>query len=100
METILRAQTYLSIATDITAAYAQISATSLRPAINRMEHLARVDEKEWEPTRVDFDHWYQDAVYKINEVAADTNAAIEMNARGRIRVLERKIIEAEERTRT
>ena len=96
LEAALQIQGRFSVISDISSAYVKISNTCIREAINRMELLSKVSESDWERKREEFDIWCLEAVDKIHSISKDTSDHIGETMQNRIKMLERRAIEAAE----
>lgn len=92
----MQIQGRFSVISDISSAYVKISNTCIREAINRMELLSKVDESDWELERKGFNKWCLEAIDKIHCISKDTSDNIGETMQRRIKMLERRAIEAAE----
>ena len=90
----LKIQGQFSAIADISGAYVTISDGYIRKAIDKMEHLATVDDSKWDQERDRFTSWCQEAVVGINGITRNASANMGGNMNKRIGMLELLAIEA------
>jgi hypothetical protein len=92
----LKIQGQFSAINDISGAYVAISDGYIRKAIDKMEHLATVDDKQWDAERDKFTEWCKDAVAGIGSITRQTSADMGPRMTEQLEMLQRLAIEAAE----
>lgn len=92
----MQIQGQFSAIADVSSAYVMISGNYIRKAIDKMEHLATIEDSKWNEARKEFTAWCKNAVRDINGVTRQASANMGPNMQKRIGLLQTLAIEAAE----